>query len=100
MLTDIHRNQIGWLRLPEDDPMIKKHGDPSSGLTSAHYELVFVNGTLSVSFSCAPVNRFCAQDSPHQALLHLQDNTTRFLQTLYLPPLVGPNLIYSRHAAT
>jgi hypothetical protein len=40
----VHRNTIGWLRLPKDDPVLNKAGDPSPGPTSAHYELIFSDG--------------------------------------------------------
>ena len=36
-------NQIAWLRLPQDDPIIQAYGDPSPGPTSAHFELVWTN---------------------------------------------------------
>jgi choline dehydrogenase-like flavoprotein len=34
-------NEIGYLRLPSSDATLKKYGDPSTGLTSGHYELTF-----------------------------------------------------------
>ena len=36
-------NQIAWLRLPQDDPIIQTYGDPSAGPTSAHFELIWTN---------------------------------------------------------
>jgi hypothetical protein len=41
-LSDEVCNILGWLRLPSNDTMLKKNGDPSNGPTSAHYELVFL----------------------------------------------------------
>ncbi|KAF9468259.1 aryl-alcohol-oxidase from pleurotus Eryingii [Collybia nuda] len=40
-------NQIGWLRLPQDSPILKTTPDPSSGPKSAHFELLFSNGYSS-----------------------------------------------------
>ncbi|KAM5535602.1 hypothetical protein V8D89_010769 [Ganoderma adspersum] len=34
-------NQIGWLRIPDDDPVWETEEDPSAGPTSPHYELLF-----------------------------------------------------------
>jgi choline dehydrogenase-like flavoprotein len=34
-------NEIGFLRLPSSDATLGKYGDPSTGLTSGHYELIF-----------------------------------------------------------
>jgi choline dehydrogenase-like flavoprotein len=34
-------NEIGYLRLPTSDATLKKYGDPSTGLTSGHYEMTF-----------------------------------------------------------
>ena len=36
-------NQMAWLRLPPDDPIIQTYGDPSAGPTSAHFEFIWVN---------------------------------------------------------
>ena len=36
-------NQMAWLRLPQDDPIIQTYGDPSPGTTSAHFELIWTN---------------------------------------------------------
>jgi hypothetical protein len=33
---------IGWFKLPSTDPVLREHGDPSTGPTSAHFELIFV----------------------------------------------------------
>ncbi len=34
-------NHIGWLRIPEDDPVWQLEEDPSAGSTSPHYEFLF-----------------------------------------------------------
>lgn len=34
--------EIGWLRLPEDDPIFETVQDPSAGKLSAHYEFIFI----------------------------------------------------------
>ena len=34
-------NHVGWLRIPEDDPVWETEEDPSAGPTSPHYELLF-----------------------------------------------------------
>ena len=39
-------NQMAWMRLPQDDPIIQTHGDPSPGPTSAHYQFIWVNGWI------------------------------------------------------
>jgi choline dehydrogenase-like flavoprotein len=41
-LTDPGFSQIGWLRVPDDDELLEAYPDPSTGPTSAHFELVFV----------------------------------------------------------
>ena len=40
-------NQMALLRLPPNDPIIRIHGDPTAGLTSAHYQLIWMNGWRS-----------------------------------------------------
>jgi choline dehydrogenase-like flavoprotein len=44
-LTDTGNRQIGWLRLPETDPIFRKYQDPTFGTRSAHFELVFAVST-------------------------------------------------------
>ena len=39
-------NQMAWVRLPQDDPIIQTHGDPTPGPTSAHYQFVWVDGWI------------------------------------------------------
>ena len=39
-------NQMAWMRLPQSDPIIQTHGDPSPGPTSAHYQFIWTNGWL------------------------------------------------------
>jgi hypothetical protein len=34
-------SSIAWLRLPPKDPIFQTFPDPTSGPTSAHYELIF-----------------------------------------------------------
>jgi choline dehydrogenase-like flavoprotein len=41
-LTSSIGNHIAFLRLPEEDAEMKKHGDPSTGPSSPHYELLFI----------------------------------------------------------
>jgi hypothetical protein len=45
-LIDIASRQIGWFRLPHNDPIFELYDDPTPGPTSAHYELLF---TVSIS---------------------------------------------------
>ncbi|KAI9061587.1 GMC oxidoreductase [Trametes sanguinea] len=40
-------NQIGWFRLPDDSPVLKRFGDPTAGRLSPHFELTFGNSFLS-----------------------------------------------------
>ena len=42
--------QMAWLRLPQNDPIILTHGDPSPGPTSAHYEFIWGNGWVVPGF--------------------------------------------------
>lgn len=35
-------SEIGWLRLPDDDPIFKTVQDPSAGKLSGHYEFIFI----------------------------------------------------------
>ncbi|KIJ48784.1 GMC oxidoreductase [Sphaerobolus stellatus SS14] len=37
-------NNIGWLRLPANSTIFQSSPDPSSGLKSGHFELLFTNG--------------------------------------------------------
>ena len=41
VLSNGGSNQVGWFRLPEDDPIWGTEDDPSTGPTSPHYELLF-----------------------------------------------------------
>jgi len=36
--------QMAWMRHPENDTIIRTHGDPSPGPTSAHYQIYWVSG--------------------------------------------------------
>jgi hypothetical protein len=40
-LADTNSNLVGWLRVPDNDPIFDKYHDPSTGPTSAHFELLF-----------------------------------------------------------
>ena len=40
-------NQMAWMRLPQDDPIIQTHGDPSPGPTSAHYQFIWSDGWVA-----------------------------------------------------
>ncbi|TFK37731.1 aryl-alcohol oxidase-like protein [Crucibulum laeve] len=48
VLSSIGSNHIGFFRLPDNSPVIKKYGDKSAGPGSAHYELAWQNGFVSV----------------------------------------------------
>ena len=37
-------NQMAWMRLPENDKIIRTYGDPSVGPTSAHFQIIWANG--------------------------------------------------------
>ena len=39
-------NHMAWMRLPQNDKIIQTHGDPSPGPTSAHYQLIWVDGWI------------------------------------------------------
>jgi len=43
-------NQMAWMRLPQNDTIIRTHGDPSPGPTSAHYQFIWINGWLVPGF--------------------------------------------------
>ena len=43
-LSWTNTNQMAWMRLPQNDTIIQTHGDPSPGPTSAHYQLIWMNG--------------------------------------------------------
>ncbi|KAF5368019.1 hypothetical protein D9758_004328 [Tetrapyrgos nigripes] len=49
-LSDALFNQLGWLRVNESDPdvtaALEEFGDPSAGVNTAHFELLFSNGFL------------------------------------------------------
>jgi choline dehydrogenase-like flavoprotein len=45
-------NEIGFLRLPSADSTLMKYGDPSTGLTSGHYELTFAVSVAAHTFGC------------------------------------------------
>ena len=44
-------NQMAWLRLPQDDPIIQAYGDPSPGPTSAHFQFIWINSWPVPGFS-------------------------------------------------
>ena len=39
----IRSGQMAWLRLPQDDPIIQTHGDPSPGPTSSDFQFLWMN---------------------------------------------------------
>jgi hypothetical protein len=39
-LSDPPANTVGWMRLSRDDAVMQEHGDPSTGLNSAHWEFL------------------------------------------------------------
>ena len=43
-------NQMAWMRLPQNDTIIRTHGDPSPGPTSAHYQFIWTNTWLVPGF--------------------------------------------------
>ncbi|KAJ7745458.1 alcohol oxidase [Mycena maculata] len=45
-LADPITSQLGWLRLPDDSPVLQGILDPSAGPLSAHFELLFENGIV------------------------------------------------------
>ncbi|KAG2107386.1 aryl-alcohol oxidase-like protein [Suillus discolor] len=47
LFSDPGANQIGWKRLPSNSSIFQQYPDPSAGPTSAHYELLPVNGFVS-----------------------------------------------------
>jgi len=42
-------NQMAWVRLPEDDPIIQNYGDATVGPTCGHYQIIWVNGWAVVN---------------------------------------------------
>jgi choline dehydrogenase-like flavoprotein len=49
-LADLGCRQVAWLRLPRTDPIFKTYKDPTPGLRSAHYELIFVVSSYLYSY--------------------------------------------------
>ena len=47
LLVDPVSSQLGWLRLPENSPILQNFEDPSAGPLSAHFELLFTVGWIS-----------------------------------------------------
>ncbi|KAI0057917.1 alcohol oxidase [Artomyces pyxidatus] len=43
-LTQSTSALLGWLRIPDNSPIFANHIDESAGPTSAHYELLFIDG--------------------------------------------------------
>ena len=81
-------NQIAWLRLPQDDPIIQACGDPSPGPTSAHFELVWTNawtipGVAEPEGSWMSI--FTNLISPTSRKRHLIPFTSSFLPSLSDP---------------
>ncbi|KAF2096008.1 aryl-alcohol oxidase-like protein, partial [Rhizodiscina lignyota] len=52
LFADPPASGLGYIRLPDDDPVLKKVGDPSSGPSAAHIEYAFGASTYS-SVACA-----------------------------------------------
>ena len=42
--------QFAWMRLPQNDKIIRDHGDPSPGPTSAHYQMIWGTGWVAPGF--------------------------------------------------
>jgi hypothetical protein len=51
-LADPTANVVGWLRVPQTDPMFTTAADPSTGPTSAHYEFIFTVRPSREHVSC------------------------------------------------
>lgn len=49
--VDVRSSMIGFIRLPDDSPIIKSFGDPSSGPGSGHMEFLFDVGFFLL-FDC------------------------------------------------
>ncbi|KAG1837492.1 GMC oxidoreductase-domain-containing protein, partial [Suillus subluteus] len=47
LFSDPGANQIGWMRLAPNSSIFQQYPDPSAGPTSAHYELMPVDGFVS-----------------------------------------------------
>ncbi|KDR73180.1 hypothetical protein GALMADRAFT_125264 [Galerina marginata CBS 339.88] len=45
-LVDTVLDHLGWLRLPPNASIFQKFPDPASGVNTAHFELLFVNGMI------------------------------------------------------
>ncbi|TBU39603.1 FAD/NAD(P)-binding domain-containing protein [Dichomitus squalens] len=58
VLTDSTGNQVGWLRIPDDDSIWKTEQDPGSGPTAPHFEFLFVPGFVSET-ETAPTTGSC-----------------------------------------
>jgi choline dehydrogenase-like flavoprotein len=56
VFADSPAASIGFTRLPEDAPILRKIPDPSSGSKSAHMEMIFADGFASSTQSPQPGN--------------------------------------------
>jgi hypothetical protein len=73
-------NQMAWMRLPEDNKIIRTYGDPSVGPTSAHFQIIWANAWANVAAKPAgnwmsifsnlisPTSRKCQLLCPHTSL--------------------------------
>ncbi|EPQ59001.1 alcohol oxidase [Gloeophyllum trabeum ATCC 11539] len=49
LFVDTLGNNVGWLRLPQNDTIFQKVSDPTAGSKSPHYELIMCDGWASIA---------------------------------------------------
>ncbi|KAK7006418.1 GMC oxidoreductase [Favolaschia claudopus] len=90
-LIDPPTNQLGWLRVPDNASVFEGGRDPSAGLNTPHYEVIFGAG----SFTPPPptgnyISIFPAVVSPAS-----RGSVTISTNNPFTPPLINPNLLDS-----
>jgi len=102
-------NQMAWMRLPQDHTIIRTHGDPSPGPTSAHYQFIWLNGWVVPGFPepegswmtiftdlISPTSRKCHNlFTPCSAPHFSRAGGTVELRSLnpFDPPIINPNYL-------
>ncbi|RDX45571.1 alcohol oxidase [Lentinus brumalis] len=85
-------NQVGWFRIPQDDPIWDTVKDPSTGPTSPHYEFLFRPGFASTLGTPAPPGNFLTVNTVVVAPSS-SGSVTLASADPFDPPLIDPNFL-------
>ncbi|KAI0717830.1 aryl-alcohol-oxidase from pleurotus Eryingii [Cerioporus squamosus] len=88
-------NQVGWFRIPDDDPIWDTVEDPSTGPTSPHYEFLFRPGFASTLGQPAPSSGNFLTVNTVVVSPSSSGSVTLASADPFDPPLIDPNFLNS-----